>query len=156
MHDDSMKKVRRKTETKEMKELTCFECGYVLQRDMKECPSCGKIMKRSMPLVTFVPGDMEHVEEIDGSAGSFNGDWWPEICAYASCKHPANKKNAKRLAHGIWYGLHKKASKVKWRRFTFDLRDPNPVVYKHLENRRKRYWLIQKKKKERERSRVTA
>ena len=99
-------KPRKAQDDEAVREHTCAECGLILEPQATECLGCGAARQRRRPHTTeTVAGELGHAATIDGLVGSFNGDWWPEICTYASQIMHNDPERARRIAVGAYKGL---------------------------------------------------
>ena len=144
-------KAKRNSNEKEKSEMVC-SCGYVLKIGTKVCPSCGKERIRPVSTLATVPGDMEHIDSVDGSGGVFEGNWWPEVCKYFIKLSPDDTKRAESRARGSWWGLY--GRNAKWQKFVVSHEEPNEVVSGVLRRKYRQYLAIQNSKKKRRKKKI--
>ena len=158
LNDDTLRKSKRVEDKAELEEMSCHECGFVFGTTKPDaCPVCGAAAKRKLGLMVSMPGILEHIDDVDGSVGVFEGsnrDWWLEVCAYCVRRHPKNMKQAHREAKGIWYGLNGQG--CKWYKFIEDRDDPHPTVKEILDRRRRHFFASKQHLKYRKIKRVSS
>ena len=110
---------------KNVNNMKCRSCGFVLPPRSSECPACGAARKRGDSQVVTQPGTLDSVSEITGKSGTFQGDWWEEICAVANRMSPNDTKKAKSIAYGKYRSLF---GEFPRKRFKVVDRKPDPVV----------------------------
>ena len=143
LSDEKLRKIIRQPK-KKTDHLKCRECGYILPESTSECPSCGAVRRRRQKVVTVMPGNLEQIDEIDGAGGSFNGDWWEEICAVSTKRCPGDEDKARRMAYAQYRDIFK--AWPEGRVFHPVYRRPHPEVALICRRHFQR-WLISQKKR---------
>ena len=124
----------------------CQQCRLIIPIHRRTCPNCGAHrIRKHRETVVVEPGPLNALDSIDGSDGSFDGDWWTEICAYATGFYPNDPERARRNASAKYYAIFNQWPRGQFRPIA---RDPHPIV-KAICDKNYRRWKSKQKAKER-------
>lgn len=102
--DDGTKK-KKKQQAREQRERKCAKCGYVMRvtKDELVCGNCGNTVVRRPPAVNVVSGRLTEYRQGDGR--EYANDIWPDVCALAVERHPADSEKARKFAMAQYKNL---------------------------------------------------
>ena len=72
----------------------CFGCGFVMEKGLELCPSCGRATVRKPRGPAQVPGQLREYIPL----GKQVGDLWPHVCRFALGRHPNDHERARKFA----------------------------------------------------------
>ena len=149
LKETKLRNATRKPKSGQAADMKCGSCGYVFMAPAKQCPACGSARPRPAVTTDEIPGDLEESLVLDGSRAGFTGNWWEEICAVVTKRHPKDKEKARRVALAKYRDIFKKWP-PRGTEFEFVNREPHSVVSDTCYRYYQRWRIAQKKRAEKE------